>query len=396
MGIYARDYDNCILTVYPYHIRHTGRDSEVTRVIIALNPDLEQALNYTLLPLAEMLEQSEQMEENASFIVREAELITFSEKNDRLLSERITKRSRISFGELYRITLSSLENKKNTDYVFAMVKIDPAALKYSNAILKVCCLNMVGKGNSTMNDENIFYLDYRTCFYADQSVAVLAAVDVKNKSLSSLIKGDILHSPICVDLKNLLEQKQELRAIGLSVSEKVDYSRYSETEIEGFNTRLVKLSARIQKDDLITNPVEQEIYIFMKNILSIMPLKESVVTSAELLIRNAEQKRDHDSKEARERREERAKAADEAEKRRDNRIQAIMSLLALFSISSALVDCFDFISKFNSRGEWSQLNNILKSIDILLFVLIGVVSVVAVCSAIKAIKAAWEDNDKKR
>ncbi len=64
----ARELDNCVLTVYPNRIRkNDGTGAETTSVIIALNPEIGGVEKYTLRPLAEILEQCEQLGEDALF-----------------------------------------------------------------------------------------------------------------------------------------------------------------------------------------------------------------------------------------------------------------------------------------------------------------------------------------
>jgi len=227
----------------------------------------------------------------------------------------------------------------------------------------------------------------------DSSITILAAVDAKNQSLQNLVGEKLLQSEICRDLRNILEHRHELRDIGRSLSDRDEHKGLREiTEhIEAFNTRLVNLNVRVQKDDLIVNPLEQEVYAFMKSTLGIDALKESVTASAELLIKNAEQKRDRDAKKAREEREEREKAAEEAEQRRDNQIQAIMGLFAILGIFSALVDCFDFIGKFVEDGEWSGMHGLVRWVEIGGWVVIGIISALAVFFALKALAAAFRD-----
>ena len=62
--IFARDDDQCLLTVYyPEIEKDEQTESETTRVIISLNPNIPEAYSFTLRPLAEILEQFEQIEE---------------------------------------------------------------------------------------------------------------------------------------------------------------------------------------------------------------------------------------------------------------------------------------------------------------------------------------------
>ena len=100
----------------------------------------------------------------------------------------------------------------------------------------------------------------------------------------------------------------------------------------------------------------------------------------------AEQKRDHEEQLEREKREER-------EKKSDSKIQAIMGLFALLGISSALVDCFDFISKFDPKGDWAGLTMTTQLVELIFVAIIGVVGVIAIYFAVKAIVSAFRNKD---
>ena len=97
-----------------------------------------------------------------------------------------------------------------------------------------------------------------------------------------------------------------------------------------------------------------------------------------------DQKRAHEAQTARLMREER-------EKKSDGKIQAIMGLFALLGIASALVDCFDFIGKFDAEGDFWKLMEGTRSIVILFMVLVGIVSVIAIYFSVKAIVNAFRD-----
>ena len=107
----------------------------------------------------------------------------------------------------------------------------------------------------------------------------------------------------------------------------------------------------MEEDDLITEPLGQEIHLFFKNVLGIDSLKNSVITSAQLLIKNAEQERDRKAAEDRRIQEEREKREEQLMMERDGRMQRGLALVALFAVVSALTDTFDFIIKFTPGYE---------------------------------------------
>lgn len=100
-----------------------------------------------------------------------------------------------------------------------------------------------------------------------------------------------------------------------------------------------------------------------------------------------EQRRDREAQEIRLAREER-------EKKSDGKLQAIMGLFALLGISSALVDCFDFISKFDPSGDFWSLISVTQGVEIGFIVIVGIISIIAICFSLKAIIDAFIDKDK--
>lgn len=474
---FARDDDECLLTVYPYKIKEETTllaenqsgfsTNDVTRVIIALNPNMPEADEYSLRPLAEMIEQSEQIEENLLYertkryrrdhsqsrrdhsqsekeherfdelpFLETSDPWYFSEKEDiidapradsiipykRILTliesessiplkacvlqyrsehgqirmEQEECLGKISFGDLYKETQKMIEALKSDDdleHLFMLVEIDPSMLRYSNHFLRACCMNMVGKSDDTCSCGNILQIDYRTCLFTDQSITILAAVNRRNLSLSSLIEENHLsQSRLCIDLKKILEHQSELRSIGISLSDTIQKIAQESEEIDRFNERLVRLSTRMEEDDLSVNSLEQKVYSFIKEILGIEALKNSVATSAQLLIKNAEQLRDRKASEDRRNQEMREKEANEAEEKRDQLIQTGIGLTAVLAIFSALVDAFDFIAKFvpgNDEG-WSYVKscpNVYK-VEVSFFIVILVVGIMAAIYAVIAWKKA--------
>ncbi len=447
--IYARAADGCMITVMP--MRMIGNETEPDRIrtIIALNPNLPEAENLTLRPLAEILEQIEQIREEAEFrrigiyrrdhshardnagclslppfeetsdpwfvssaediidsprigtlipydtvlsiinnshaMVRKAGVVRYYSSGGQIIAKKGHDADAVSLGGLYswaEHSLSELEATEELVHLFVRVAVDPDMLRHNNSLLAACCLNMVGKSDSAVSRSNLLEIDYRTCLYTDQSITILAAVDAGNHSLGSLIGEDIMDSRICTDLKNLLEQRQELKNIGSGLNEKIQTITMDTTENDRFNSRLVRLSTRIEEDGLITDPLESMVYRFIRTTMGIDTLKESVITSAELLIKNAEQQRDRDLKKAQQKQEEAQKLEDEASQRRDARIQAGIGWVTVLAVFSAWIDAYDFLGKLSPDMEdgWHSLMNYppLFLFELLMAIAILLVGIIAV------------------
>lgn len=144
---------------------------------------------------------------------------------------------------------------------------------------------------------------------------------------------------------------------------------------------------------------QSEFYVYLKKQLRIHEDVKSVTAGLNALdILQREQRQREEAKrvqeawqeEQRRDREEQAERAarEEREKKSNEKIQAIMGLFALLGISSALVDCFDFIGKFDpENGDFWGLVCSTQGWEIAFFVVIGIISVMAFVVSVKAI---WE------
>ena len=135
---------------------------------------------------------------------------------------------------------------------------------------------------------------------------------------------------------------------------------------------------------------QSDFYNYLKKRLRVYEDVQSVTAGLKALeFLQHEQQKEEELKE-KERNEER-------EKIRDGKIQAIMGIFAMLGISSALVDCFDFIEKFSEDGEWQSLSKNIQGIELLFIAIIGLISAVAIRFAWKAVIDAFKDkNDKVR
>ena len=433
----ARELDHCVLTVYPNRIRkNDGTGAKTTSVIIALNPETEGVEKFTLRPLAEILEQCEQLEEdklfaatgsyrrdrsgprrssgwfsetpfsitrdpwymlqnedyitvptggsilpyelilsavrNQSSMTREVSFLSFISEGETILVRREDAQNKpMSFGELYRYSagmIRKMQTEAAMRHLFAVVKINSSMLEFSNALLRSICLNMVGKADSAavQSEDSFRMLDYRTCLYNDSTITILVTTDEASLAWKEhLLGGKLEETPICTDIRKLLEQQEELRAISREMTGSKDEAGMSGSKVAALNRRLVRINTRIQTDSIIVDPMQQDMYGFLQNGFRIQEQKEAVTSSASLLIENAEQTS-------------------------DKKTQAIMGLFAMLGIASALVDCFDFIHKFVAEfpaigsGEWFA--------EVVFILIIAVIGGMTLKVAIESIiDAFWND-----
>jgi hypothetical protein len=454
--IFARDDDECMITVYPFENKNTG---EIDRTIIALNPNMEGYENYTLLPVAEIIEQCEQIAEkelyrekgrfirdhshpretegvfselpfsatsdpwfiseekgiidapgnrsileykqivsiveNTGFMAKKFELVKLVEDGSKSLS--LIDKANIRFGEIYKESskyLSEGETTEEDEYFFAMVKVDASILQRSNALLKMICLNVAGKSDSLFCEDNFLVIDYRTCLYVDGTITILAACDDGNKSLQHILKAKddkeedkdgykCSGSRLYTNLFKLFSHRCQLQKIGKSLAEKADLKN-DNMDTRTMNSELVALISEMQTDDIIVNPVEQEVYSFIKEKLQIENLKDSVMNVSELVIRNAEEQEEM------------------IEQKQSKKIEFIMTFISILAIFSAWTDGYDFFEHFsandsgkiNLRTFWMGANHLQQIVVIVVFA-IFIWSLWLLGGMIKSWVQGWERNHKK-
>ena len=295
-----------------------------------------------------------------------------------VVEEKITD---VGFGDIYSLTrekLSSMQNDSSYLHLLVEVKVDPVTLRYNNAILQACCLNMVRKSDYLLSKENLMYINYRSFLYTDQSVTIIAIADTGEPF--SFLDENIEESRICLDIRNLLEHRQKLRMIGTNLSDKIQVLSENLEEIDKFNKQIVLLSTRIEEDNIIIDPLEQDVYEAVKGSFKIEELRKSVIDSANLLIKSAEQEED------------------KKEKTRDNLLQAGVGLMAVLALFSAWVDSFDFFSKFID-GSWSELNTEHRGMSFFIGVVLIFIFILVIFGgvyAFKAFNAARKDMKKSK
>ena len=127
---------------------------------------------------------------------------------------------------------------------------------------------------------------------------------------------------------------------------------------------------------------QSEFYVYLKNQLRIHEDVKSVTSGLNALDSLQREQRDQELQLDKEKSEKR-------ERKRDGKIQAIMGLFAMLGISSALVDTFDFIYKFQGEGDWSKLSVWSRILEMFWMEVVGLIGFVAMIFAVKAIYDAF-------
>lgn len=189
--------------------------------------------------------------------------------------------------------------KKKAEFHLLFTELDSSLIRHSNKILEAYCLNLVGRPYHECKDENFIHLDYKTCIYVDYKCMIILVATYKEESLSQMAIGeilnrdDILNSPLAKSVKNVIKQKSDLYSYGLKIGEFVK-SNEAENEkakkgrkkvnLSDLNDDLIEFSKRVQKEDMITNSTEKEIYDFLKNKYGIDSLKTALMDEVNILV----------------------------------------------------------------------------------------------------------------
>ncbi len=248
-------------------------------------------------------------------------------------------------------------------------------------------------------------------WYATQEgIAYLVWTSEDNKEVfANLIPGKIRRDYFTLFIKNLYQsyslliyaekiQEQVAAVSGKYLLESLD-QRISDLfgDINLFLTKSMATSVSYIHH-------QSEFYVYIKKQLCIQEDVESVTAGLNALdlLQREKRKRDDELrnqeawKEEKERDRKAKKernAREEREKKSDAKIEAIMGLFALLGISSALIDCYDFISKFQPGiGEFWELDSLTKGYEVLFFIVIGIISIIAIIFSIRAIVDAFKSD----
>ena len=343
---YARKEGKTI-TVVPREIKGY-ENSTTTSVFTSINPDIKGYENYTLRPVAEVIEQMEQMEEqklyereggyrrdhsrpreltghlgempfaatsdpwyvkpggdlfdaprNGSLLdyddilgvlrnngsaVRDTYVIDVEDNNKILLHPK----ENISISKWKQDVKKKINESQH--HIVVWGELDASIITKNNRILEAYCMNLVGRSFSEVKPDNIRFLDYRTCVYTDLKctiflTAAYEGMKKEDKVLSDIMdlsdENSIMESAILNDISKLVKHRNDLLKYGKRIGELQPGDR---KKVEGLNTDILSLSAQMQKDDMISNPVEREVYDFVKNEFDIAELKTSITEDIGIIV----------------------------------------------------------------------------------------------------------------
>ena len=238
---FARKEGN-VVTVVPRFEKHTD-GTERARVFASINPDIDTENNLTLRPLAEIIEQMEQMEEQGRYehtgiyrrdhsrprelkghfskmpfaatsdpwYISETEDVFDAPRAGSVLDYKsilevirnnasaVRKSYAIVLGEkrelIYNKQMISLNSwieemcgilKENSQHVVVWGELDSSLLSKSNRILRAYCMNLVGRSFYEESSRNIMFLDYRTCVYSDLNCTIILTATYREHKESSV------------------------------------------------------------------------------------------------------------------------------------------------------------------------------------------------------------------
>ena len=367
--IHARN-EGCILTVVLRERSHAvleGVNLDPIKVTIAINPEAENSNNYTLKPIAHIIEQMEQMRENdlrtkTGYFRRDhshsrprndkdGEVISeipfsvtsdpwyLSMKEDMLSSPggyslieykdiiEVLRHNGSWVKKSYMIDISptseNIDNKRCTKEIVKECEwedgvlitewskeiqkqingrghhviwaaLDASLISKDNRILEAFCLNLVGKPFHEGKEENILFLDYRTCIYSDLDYTIIlsATYDEKKaaeeeKTTQNISISDLLSPILRIESAQAFVDSEIINDIAVIVKQRATLLNYStrigglesgsNRDIERLNNDILTFSVEMQGDDTIEGAAEREIYSFIKTQQEIEKLRTSVM-----------------------------------------------------------------------------------------------------------------------
>ena len=342
---YARKEGN-VVTIIPYAIK--GEDnSDTTRVFASVNPDIDTEKAYSLRPIAEIIEQMEQIEEQRHFelegtyrrdhskpretvgllgkmpfaatsdpwfvkpeedlfdspriqsVLSYEDILEIIRNNGSAVKKSYVVELKDSPSVLYEkrvIPLSAWQDdikyilNKAPSHIVIWAELDASLIRHSNRLLEAYCLNLMGKPLHERMDKRIHFVDYRTCVYSAINSTVILTATYDGYNAAELATSGILDtenseafmkSALIADISAIVRQRNTLLEYENEIGE---LNPKKHRKIENLNDKMLALSIQMQKDDLIEDLVEREIYSFIKYEFGISDLKSSVMDEMGIIV----------------------------------------------------------------------------------------------------------------
>lgn len=342
---YARK-EGSVITIIPYAIKGED-DSDTTRVFASINPDIDKEKEYSLRPIAEIIEQMEQIEEQRLYeqegtyrrdhskprestghlgkmpfaatsdpwFVKPDEDLFDSPRIQSILSYddilEVIRNNGSAVKKSYVVELKespSLLYEKQmlplSDWQDEIKKIlnhaashsvvwgelDASLIRHNNRLLEAYCMNLIGRPLHEQKETSIHFVDYRTCIYSDINSTIILTATYDGYDAAELATSGILDT---LSSKSFMKSRL-IADIAAIVSQRNKLLAYEgeigklkakrHRRIEDLNDKMLALSIQMQKDDLIEGVIEREIYSFIKTNFGISELKTSVMEEISILV----------------------------------------------------------------------------------------------------------------
>ena len=183
---------------------------------------------------------------------------------------------------------SCIEKSDNYSLNYLIAELDCSLVRHGNKILETLCANISGSSLGNTFSEYCFFIDYSTCIYADlKNIIVLYArldqESFKNKysNQNSKLQSSIFgNDSIDRYVEKIWRQRVHLINIGETITNAVGNYFLSEKIYRDWIT----FSAEVQKDDIIENSRDREIYFFLKKRFGINELKDNIMNECNLVV----------------------------------------------------------------------------------------------------------------
>lgn len=331
--VYARNRGK-VVTVVSRSARGVN-GAETTQVVISVNPDVEEADKYSLLPFAEIIEQMEQLEEQRLFeqtgvyrrgrdraresdgrfarmpFAATSDPWYISEVFDIIDSPRIgsvldhediraiiehngcevkkylsielggktDKQESVSISKWQKDVMGFMESSEH--HVITWAELDSSLIRKNNRMLEAFCMKMTGQSLSERNEGDFIFPDYRTCIYTDLNITIILSATYEG---CELILKDLLNtddvekykaSKLVQTITKIIKQRETLLDLKSQTGTSGPDDRKS---IEELNRRLRAFSTEVHKDDaeMYKDGILEQISKFLKERFEIETLKESI------------------------------------------------------------------------------------------------------------------------
>ena len=189
------------------------------------------------------------------------------------------------------------ENRKilarEKSYVLVWAEVDASLIGKNTRMLEAYCMSLTGRPLAERKEDSLYFPDYRTCIYSDLNCTIVLAATYDENNLRQLPIAALASLPdgkgaeslgasrLAEIVRILRSQRERLLDFGKRIG---SISKDKRKKLEQLYSEFLAFSMEVQKDDVIVNAFERELYRFIQKIFSIDELYHTEMEELQLVV----------------------------------------------------------------------------------------------------------------